>query len=209
MVDPPDWSGRAARADERFAWVDRDLVATSVAGVAITVFAGLLQVSFGAFSMTLAEAWAAVFAPAVWGNPGVLLTFFVGEGPAQALGFSTDADLSKRTLVVWNIRLPRLFVAGFVGFNLAISGAIFQAVTRNELASRFVLGVSSGAGLAILLTLVVFTGAASLLPVTAALGGTAAFLAVYAIAWKGGTSPVRLGGRRSRPRWRWSRLSNH
>jgi len=49
-----------------------------------------------------------------------------------------------------------VFVAAIVGMNLGVSGAIFQAVTRNELASPFILGVSSGAGLMILLTLVVF-----------------------------------------------------
>lgn len=85
-----------------------------------------------------------------------------------------------------------MFVAAFVGFHLATSGAIFQAVTRNELASPFILGVSSGAGLAMLLTLVVFTGFAVFLPLAAALGGVGAFLVVYSIAWKGGTSPVRL-----------------
>jgi iron complex transport system permease protein len=79
-----------------------------------------------------------------------------------------------------------------VGLSLALSGAIFQAVTKNELASPFILGVSSGAGLAILLTLVAFPALSALLPVTAAVGGTLAFLVVYAIAWKGGTSPVRL-----------------
>jgi len=80
-------------------------------------------------------------------------------------------------------------------------------VTRNELASPYVLGVSSGAGLTVLLTLVVFLSVtvaipllfgtftfntSSLLPLLAALGGTIAFLLVYGIAWKGGTSPVRL-----------------
>jgi len=80
-------------------------------------------------------------------------------------------------------------------------------VTRNELASPYVLGVSSGAGLTVLLTLVVFPSVtvaipllfgtftfntSSLLPLLAALGGTIAFLLVYGIAWKGGTSPVRL-----------------
>jgi iron complex transport system permease protein len=85
-----------------------------------------------------------------------------------------------------------VFVAMLVGMNLAVSGAIFQAVTRNELASPFILGVSSGAGLAILLTLVVFPALSALLPVVAALGGTAAFVLVYVIAWKNGTSPVRL-----------------
>jgi len=54
--------------------------------------------------------------------------------------------------------------------NLALSGAIFQAVTRNELASPYILGVSSGAGLAVLLTLAIFGGLAAYMPLFAALG---------------------------------------
>jgi len=65
-------------------------------------------------------------------------------------------------------------------------------VTRNELASPFILGVSSGAGLMILLTLVVFGSLTAFLPLIAAFGGAGAFLIVYVIAWKNGTSPVRL-----------------
>jgi len=90
------------------------------------------------------------------------------------------------------MRLPRVLVGIVVGANLAISGAIFQAVTRNELASPFILGVSSGAGAAILLTLVFLGGLAVYLPIIAAAGGAGAFLLVYLIAWKNGTSPVRL-----------------
>jgi iron complex transport system permease protein len=100
--------------------------------------------------------------------------------------------MANESLIVWNIRLPRVFVAMLVGMNLAVSGGIFQAVTRNELASPFILGVSSGAGLMILLTLVVFSGLTTFLPLIAAVGGSVAFLVVYAIAWKNGTSPVRL-----------------
>jgi iron complex transport system permease protein len=44
----------------------------------------------------------------------------------------------------------------------------------------------------ILLSLVVFSSLSTFLPLVAALGGMIAFLIVYAIAWKNGTSPVRL-----------------
>lgn len=182
----------ASTVPERFGWVDAPLVTFCLASLAVTVVAGLIQVSFGTYTMSLGQAWAAVFDPAVWTNPNAFASLLLGDRLASALGFSGAYDLSKESLIVWNIRMPRVLVAALVGLNLALSGAIFQAVTRNELASPFILGVSSGAGLAILLTLVVFSGFSALLPVTAALGGTAAFLAVYAIAWKGGTSPVRL-----------------
>ncbi|WP_435128508.1 FecCD family ABC transporter permease [Halobaculum sp. D14] len=188
---------RAGDLREWLSWFDASLVSLVVGATAITVLAGLVQVSFGAFTMSLGTVWASVFDPVVWTNPQVLLRLFLGDGfgtdVARFLGLSTaEVEMSKETLIVWQIRMPRVIVAMFVGANLSVSGAIFQAVTRNELASPYILGVSSGAGLAILLTLVVFSGLASLLPVVAALGGAAAFLLVYAIAWKGGTNPVRL-----------------
>jgi iron complex transport system permease protein len=179
---------------ERFDWLDRSLATLCLGSLAVVVGATLVQVSFGAFSMSVGQAWRAVFDPNVLLEPVWLLKFLLGEGLMRSiLGFEGELpELAKSTLIVWNIRLPRVFVGVFVGTNLAISGAIFQAVTRNELASPYVLGVSAGAGLAILLTLVVFSGLSLLLPLVAALGGAAAFLLVYAIAWKNGTSPVRL-----------------
>nr|WP_235681746.1 MULTISPECIES: iron ABC transporter permease [Halorubrum] len=153
------------------------------ASLAVVVLGGLAQVSFGAFSMTIVDAWQAVFDPRVVFDAQAWRAFLLGaELP----------EMGKQSLIVWNIRLPRVFVAMLVGMNLAVSGAIFQAVTRNELASPFILGVSSGAGLMILLTLVVFSGLAAFLPLIASVGGAVAFLVVYAIAWKNGTSPVRL-----------------
>jgi iron complex transport system permease protein len=181
-----------ARYGERYGWLDRSLALTCAGSLAVAVLAGLIQVSYGTFSMSVVQAWSAVLDPLVWTNPGVLISFLFGDGIAESLGLATEVDLPKETLIVWNIRLPRVVVAGFVGLNLAVSGAIFQAVTRNELASPFILGVSSGAGFAVLVTLVLLPTFAALLPLTAALGGAIAFMIVYAIAWKGGTSPVRL-----------------
>jgi iron complex transport system permease protein len=164
-------------------WIDGSLLALCLGSVAVVVGAALVQVSFGSYSMTLIGAWQAVF------NPDVIFNRQAWE----AFLFGADLpEMSRESLIVWNIRLPRVFVAVLVGMNLAVSGAIFQAVTRNELASPFILGVSSGAGLLILLTLVVFSGLTAFLPLIASVGGALAFLIVYAIAWKGGTSPVRL-----------------
>ena len=176
----------------RWAWFDATLASFCLSALAVIVVAGVVQVRFGTYPLTLREAWLAVFDPAVWTRPSVLASFVLGERATELLGLSTAADLSTATTVVWNIRLPRVFVAVLVGLSLALSGAIFQAVTRNELASPFILGVSSGAGFAVLVTLVVVPSLGFLLPLTAATGGTIAFLLVYAIAWRGGTSPVRL-----------------
>ena len=178
-------ASNSTATSRRKRWVGEygPLFTLTVGSLLVVVAGGLIQVSFGAFSMTLVEAWQAVFNLRVLSNPQTWEAFLLGgEVP----------EMNKRSLIVWNIRLPRVFVGILVGMNLAVSGAIFQAVTRNELASPFILGVSSGAGLMILLTLVVFSGLAAFLPLIASVGGAVAFLIVYVIAWKNGTSPVRL-----------------
>ena len=55
--------------------------------------------------------------------------------------------------IVWNIRLPRVLLAGFVGASLAIAGAAFQGLLRNPLADPFTLGVSSGASVGAVVTI--------------------------------------------------------
>lgn len=47
--------------------------------------------------------------------------------------------------IVWQIRMPRILLAGFVGCGLAVVGAAFQGLFRNPLADPHILGVSSGA----------------------------------------------------------------
>jgi iron complex transport system permease protein len=163
------------------------VVSSLVGGVA-----ALMQISAGSYGMTWRQAWLSLFDGDVWGTPAVLVRFLFGEAVARSLGLGEPPALSTMTLIVWNVRLPRVVVGMMVGVNLAYSGAIFQAITRNEMASPYLLGVSSGAGLTILVVLVLFPGLGAHLPLIAMAGGMAAFAIVYAIAWKGGTSPVRL-----------------
>ncbi len=49
--------------------------------------------------------------------------------------------------VIWSVRLPRIFVALFVGGILSVVGAAFQTIFRNPLADPHILGISSGAAL--------------------------------------------------------------
>jgi iron complex transport system permease protein len=51
--------------------------------------------------------------------------------------------------VIWELRLLRVAIAAIVGAGLAVSGALLQTILRNDLASPFVLGLTSGAGLGI------------------------------------------------------------
>ena len=64
----------------------------------------------------------------------------------QILGLmSGSTEVSEATrLIVLEIRLPRILLAGLVGYALASGGVVFQALLRNPLADPFILGVSSG-----------------------------------------------------------------
>ncbi|MHA6258948.1 FecCD family ABC transporter permease [Sporosarcina sp. CAU 1771] len=55
--------------------------------------------------------------------------------------------------ILWNIRMPRVVLAGLVGAALAISGAAFQGLLKNPLADPYTLGVSSGASVGAVMTL--------------------------------------------------------
>lgn len=60
--------------------------------------------------------------------------------------FAGDPDVPETVrLIVFKIRLPRVILAGLVGFSLSLGGLVFQALLRNPLADPFILGVSSGA----------------------------------------------------------------
>ncbi len=101
--------------------------------------------------------------------------------------------------IVWNLRMPRIALAGLVGAALSLSGAALQGMFRNPLACPSVLGVSAGASLgavvAIYLGLAVFW--AWSIPICALLGGAGVAFAVYAIAARRGptsTSALLLAG---------------
>ncbi len=51
------------------------------------------------------------------------------------------------TAIVWDIRLPRILCAVFVGAGLSVSGAVFQSLLMNPLADPYTLGISTGAAL--------------------------------------------------------------
>lgn len=128
----------------------------------------------------------------------VLLVVAIGIGsiylsPIETVKtlFGHGADMSKT--IVWDIRVPRVLVAAIIGINLAVSGALLQAVMKNPLADPGVIGVSSGASVAVLLIMLVFPNLVNWIPLAAMFGGTVAVIIVYSLAWKNsGISPVRI-----------------
>ena len=96
--------------------------------------------------------------------------------------------------IVWDIRLPRVVVAGLVGAALAIAGGTFQGLFRNPLADPYLIGVASGAGLAATIVIVspipLSMYGINVLPPVAFLGALAAVSLAYGLARVGGTVPT-------------------
>ena len=94
--------------------------------------------------------------------------------------------------ILMNIRLPRTLVAALVGINLALSGAILQAVMKNPLADPHIIGISSGAGLMGILVMLVLPDLGWLITPAAFAGAMGAAMLIYILAWKNGIRPIRI-----------------
>ena len=103
-----------------------------------------------------------------------------------------DGVSSPHQQILYNIRLPRTIVAGLVGMNLAMAGAILQAVMKNPLADPHIIGISSGAGLTGILVIVLFPAMEYLITPIAFVGAMIAAICIYLLAWKNGIRPLRI-----------------
>lgn len=103
---------------------------------------------------------------------------------------------SVNQTILWDLRLPRVLAALTVGTALGLAGALLQGMLRNGLASPFLLGISAGAGL--MVVLMIGVGLLQLwVPLGAWLGAVVTTLMVYLLARTGTTISVErliLGG---------------
>ncbi|AYE34356.1 FecCD family ABC transporter permease [Clostridium septicum] len=76
--------------------------------------------------------------------------------PLEVLKSILGIDSGFSSILVMNIRLPRVIVAFFVGSSLALSGAILQGVVKNHLASPDILGIVNGGAVGALVFLTMF-----------------------------------------------------
>lgn len=105
----------------------------------------------------------------------------------EFIGWRTrTGDPGAMSLILFEIRLPRVLLSALVGGTLAVVGVVLQALLRNPLADPFVLGISSGAalgaGLAILLGVGTTLWAFSSLPLFAFAGGLLTLFLLYRMA---------------------------
>jgi iron complex transport system permease protein len=166
---------RRARVTES----DTIVVGRSLA--APVVLGAVLLASCAGFSLL----WGAADVP-----PGTIVRILLDHA-----GLPVEADWTvTQDAIIWELRLPRVLLAGLVGAILGYSGAAYQGVFRNPLAEPYLLGVASGAGLGATLVLVsplAYTyGVFSPVPAAAFAGALIAVALTYSLARAGGTTPM-------------------
>nr|WP_223881375.1 iron chelate uptake ABC transporter family permease subunit [Nesterenkonia ebinurensis] len=133
--------------------------------VILTVLISLWALASGDYELTIPEVW------------GALLN-------------DPEAGFARTVVVGW--RLPRVLGAVVFGAALGASGAIFQSLTRNPLASPDIIGFSTGSYTGALVVIIVIGGGYLHLAAGALVGGILTALAVYLLAWRRGVQGFRL-----------------
>lgn len=106
----------------------------------------------------------------------------------QVLKALTGTESAETTVIIRNIRLPRITAALIAGVGLSVCGLLLQAVTGNDLASPNIIGVNSGAGFAVIVMLALFPNMTNALPLGAFCGAFAASMLVVYTASRIGVS---------------------
>ncbi|MFI6291482.1 FecCD family ABC transporter permease [Nonomuraea sp. NPDC050790] len=111
--------------------------------------------------------------------PDVLATFYGGASRAD-------------TVVVQQWRLTRVLLALLFGFGLAISGAVFQSLTRNPLGSPDVIGFTTGSYTGAIVLIALFHAPTAVVSAGALVSGLAVAALVLALSYRGGFRGFRL-----------------
>ncbi|WP_078378502.1 FecCD family ABC transporter permease [Sutcliffiella halmapala] len=104
----------------------------------------------------------------------------------------------KEEFVLFSIRLPRIVITVLAGMALALSGAILQGITRNDLADPGIIGINAGAGVAIAVFFLYFPikvgSFVYMLPLVAFIGALITAILIYVFSYnkKVGLQPIRL-----------------
>lgn len=123
---------------------------------------------------------------------------------AQVLAVLRGDAPQAATLIILDIRLPRVLAGALAGTHFALSGLLLQRITHNPLADPSLLGISQGATLAV--TLFLLAGPAreamaghsltalpvAWMPLAGTLGGLAAGATIHLMALRHGLGPLRI-----------------
>jgi len=107
---------------------------------ALIIIISGVSTTLGSYPITVKEVYSIIWR----GSVTILqnLDFIIVNGFREF----TSGYFTTEEIVVWQLRLPRIFLGIIAGIGLGLAGAVMQAILRNPLASPYTLGISSGAG---------------------------------------------------------------
>ncbi|WP_343925410.1 FecCD family ABC transporter permease [Rhodoglobus aureus] len=136
-----------------------------IIGLAVAaVVLALVSIAVGAYTLSL---------------PDLLATLF---------GRGTSSD----RFIVLTLRLPRVLLAILVGVAFGLAGALFQSLLRNALASPDIIGISGGASVAAVLSLLIFGATGLAVSLSALVGALVVAFAIYLLSWRSGMNGMRF-----------------
>lgn len=113
--------------------------------------------------------------------------------PSDILAALTGSQADSVTyILIHTLRIPRLFGGLFAGIGLASAGVILQTVMNNSLAGPNTIGVNSGAGFAVMLSLLLFPANIGLQSAAAFLGAFITAILIFALAYLGDSSRTTI-----------------
>lgn len=129
----------------------------------------------------------------------IILTIIIGLNFENSslfniiLGHRNERD----KFIFLNVRLPRIILTLISGMALALSGLILQIITKNNLADPGIIGINSGAGVAIAILILYFekiTLASSIVPMVGLIGALLTSLIIFGISYNKymGFQPLNL-----------------
>ncbi len=110
----------------------------------------------------------------------------VSMGTILAWCAGTQSVDQTAFMILTKIRLPRILLAGIVGFTLSLGGVVFQALLRNPLAEPFILGISSGAAIGAIAGIMLGLGFTVGVPLLSFISALATILLVMGISSRHG-----------------------
>ncbi|MFP5076064.1 FecCD family ABC transporter permease [Rhizobium sp. YIM 134829] len=126
---------------------------------------------------------------------GFLVTLSVGRSvtpPLDVIRVLLGETVPGAGFTVGQLRLPRAVVSVLAGLCFGLGGASFQLMLRNPLASPDIIGVTSGAGAAAVVAIVVFSMRGPEVSIIAIAGGLTTAVLVYGLSLQNGASGTRL-----------------
>ncbi len=91
---------------------------------------------------------------------------------------------NAESVIIYNIRLPRVVGAVLAGVGLSVSGVLLQGVTGNDLAGPNIIGINAGAGFAVIFSMCFFNISAVIMPFVAFVGAFLTTLLIVLISSK-------------------------